>query len=134
MTDRKMEMRRQGPPRKSVSVVSSMMSTLPWAGATMTLGSGGTRGLGSRKKQSAQNPKRTQKANNNPANAVTKVPIIAASRPMPVSASSATRVQKINFSAACMALPLCFMGAILGGGGTAWKEDVLICRGQSDRY
>src|SRR5437016_2212237 len=124
MTDRKMEMRRQGPPRKSVSVVSSMMSTLPWAGATMTLGSGGTRGLGSRKNQSAKNPKTTQKANNNPANAVTKVPIIAASRPMPVSASSATRVQKINFSAACMALPLCFMGAILGGGGAAWKEDV----------
>ena len=48
-TERKMEMRWQRPPMTSFSTVSSMTSTVPWAGDTIRAGSAGTTGLGSRK-------------------------------------------------------------------------------------
>src|SRR5438128_9667662 len=117
-------MRRQGPPMNSDSVVSSSTSTWPWAGATMTLASSGTLGFGSRKNQRQNKENRTQRTNQTPENAAINLPTNAAKIPIAVIASSATSVQKINFSAACVALPLCFTAAILIGGGESWKEDI----------
>src|SRR5437667_790528 len=124
MTERKMEMRRHGPPRNSGSAVSSITSTLPWAGATMTLGSGGTFGLGSRKNQRQNRANNIQSPNKNLAIPVRKEPSRLDAKPITTTHSSATSVQKINFSAAWVALPLCFMAAILVGGRGEGKEDI----------
>src|SRR6266542_2979443 len=124
MTERKMEMRRHGPPRNSGSAVSSITSTLPWAGATMTLGSEGTFGLGSRKNQRQNRANNIQSPNKKPAMPFSKVPTRIDAMPMTTTHNSATSVQKINFSAAWVALPLCFTPAILIGGGSEGKEDI----------
>src|SRR5947208_5103387 len=90
----------------------------------MTLRSGGTRASGSRKNQ-RQNRENTTHTVNRPTE-IEKMnaPTTAARNPIAVTTSSATSVQKINFSAACVALPLCFTAAILIGGGESWKEDI----------
>src|SRR6266566_3601664 len=124
MTERKIEMRRHGPPRNTGSTVSSITSTLPWAGATMTLASGGTFGLGSRKNQRQNRANNIQSPNKNPAIPVRKWPTRIDAMPTTTTHSSATSVQKINFSAAWVALPLCFMTTILIGGGSEGKEDI----------
>src|SRR5437016_912702 len=124
MTERKIEMRRHGPPRNSVSAVSSITSTLPWAGATMTLASEGTFGFGSRKNQRQKRENNSQSPNKKPAMPFRKAPTSIDAMPMTTTPSSATSVQKINFSAAWVALPLCFMPAILIGGGGEGKEDI----------
>jgi len=49
-TERKIETRRHRPPMTSRSSISSMMSTLPWAGATTRPVPVGTCAVGSRKK------------------------------------------------------------------------------------
>ena len=46
------------------------------------------------------------------------VPTSAAIKPIIVNASRIIRVQKINFSAAWVALPLCFTAGIISGSGT----------------
>src|SRR5213595_527254 len=127
MTERKMEMRRHGPPRNSGSTVSSITSTLPCAGATMTLASEGTLGSGSRKNQRQKSENNIQSPNKKPAMRVRKWPTRIDAMPMTTTQSNATSAQKINFSAAWVALPLCFMPAILIGGGGEGKED--ICQG-----
>src|SRR5205809_3681339 len=125
ITERKMEMRRHGPPRNSGSAVSSITSTLPWAGATMTLGSEGTFGLGSRKNQRQNRANNIQSPNNkNLPIPVRKEPSRLDAKPMNITHSSAMSVQKINFSAAWVALPLCFTSTILIGGGGEGKEDI----------
>src|SRR2546427_12640139 len=124
MTERKMEMRRHGPPRNSGSAVSSITSTLPWAGATMTLASEGTFGLGSRKNQRQNRENNIHSPNKKLATPVRNLPTRIDAMPMTTRHSSATSVQKINFSAAWVALPLCFMTAILIGGGGEGKEDI----------
>src|SRR5437667_8911562 len=110
-------MRRQGPPMNSGSLVSSITSTLPWAGATMAPASGETRGSGSRKNQKQNSANRIQSPNRKRAMPVRKVPTMVDAMPMPTTQRRAMSVQKINFSAAWVALPLCFMAAILFGAG-----------------
>src|SRR5438552_1678984 len=112
MTERKIEMRRHGPPRNSASAVSSITSTLPWAGETMTLGSEGTSGSGSRKNQRQNRENNIHSPNKKLAMPVRKVPTRIDAMPMTITHSSVTSVQKINFSAAWVALPLRFMAGI----------------------
>src|SRR2546425_1511047 len=133
MTERKMEMRRHGPPRNSGSAVSSITSTVPWAGATMTLGSEGTFGLGSRKNQRQNRANNIQSPNKSLAIPVRKEPSRLDAKPITTTHSSATSVQKINFSAAWVALPLCCMTAILIGGGGEGKEDICQRRARASR-
>src|SRR5207247_2401973 len=99
-------------------------STLPWAGATMTLASEGTFGFGSRKNQRQKRENNSHSPNKKPAMPFRKVPTRIDAMPITTTPSSATSVQKINFSAAWVALPLCFMTAILIGGGGEGKDDI----------
>src|SRR5439155_1194750 len=66
----------------------------------------------------------SQSPNKKPAMPFRKAPTSIDAMPMTTTPSSATSVQKINFSAAWVALPLCFMPAILIGGGGEGKEDI----------
>src|SRR5438093_13635751 len=124
MTERKIETRRQRPPTNSDSVVSSMTSTMPWAGATMTFPSGGTCGSGSRKNQRQNRENKAQRANRRPETVARNAQTSAANISRKVTTSKATSVQKINFSAAWVALPLCFINAIIIGSAARWKEDI----------
>ena len=90
----------------------------------MTLASSGTLGFGSRKNQRQNKENMTQRTNQTPEIAAINVPTNAAKIPIAVIASSATSVQKINFSAACVALPLCFTAASLIGVAAEWEDDI----------
>src|SRR5438046_10346936 len=98
MTERKMEMRRHEPPRNSGSAVPSITSTLPWAGAAMTLESEGTFGLGSRKNQRQYRAKNihSEQSKTKLATLVSKAPTKTAATPGTTSQSSATSLPKLH--------------------------------------